>query len=118
MDNNGLSDVFIQTIKDSLQPNENLLKTQNIYSELHGLRGLFITTNIDELFDDHFDRSQIIYQGFNDQDIDTSKLYHIHGSVFDWNSVVLTVKQYFDRYNDSFREFLIKIFKDNDNFRY
>jgi hypothetical protein len=114
LQNNESDNIFYTEIEKSLQPDENLLSKQNIYSELHGLRGLFITTNIDKHFDQQFHPSQIVYQkgDFDPDDIDESKLYHIHGSISEWTSVVITVKQYFDRYNDpQFRAFLKKIFE-------
>ncbi|MDD2286589.1 MAG: SIR2 family protein, partial [Paludibacter sp.] len=115
LDKNNSSDIFFETISDSLQPDLDLLDKQNIYAELYGLRGLFITTNIDTHFDERFDSSHIIYrkEDFTEDNIDKSKLYHIHGSILDWDSAVLTVKNYFDRYSDpKFMAFLRKIFDD------
>jgi hypothetical protein len=112
--NNDSDGLFFKEIEGSLQPSENLLKTQDIYTELQGLHGLFITTNIDRHFDRQFNPSQLVYrkEDFDHDDIDDSKLYHIHGSILDWESIVLTVKQYLDRYNDpQFRAFLMKIFE-------
>jgi hypothetical protein len=112
--NNESDTIFYNEIEQSLKPDKSLVSKQNIYSELHGLRGLFITTNIDTHFDQRFPPSQIIYQkgDFDPDDVDESKLYHIHGSISKWSSVVITVKQYFDRYNDpQFRSFLQKIFE-------
>jgi len=82
---------------------------------LRGLRGLFITTNIDEHFDKKFHSSRIITHkdGFDPSDIVDSKLYHIHGSIADWSTVIITVKDYFERYNDDrFKFFLQKIFEE------
>jgi hypothetical protein len=104
---------FFETITKALEPKAELEKKQNIYSELYGLRGLFITTNIDTHFDKQFHKSQIVYRenDFNPGDIDKSKLYHIHGSISDWDSVVISVKQYFIRYtNLKFQDFLKQIF--------
>lgn len=49
LDKNNSSNIFYETVNDSLQPDLDLLDKQNIYTELYGLRGLFITTNIDTL---------------------------------------------------------------------
>lgn len=112
---NGLKEDFFKQIEESLEPDQELLKKQNIYDELHGLRGLFITTNLDRHFDQKY-RSEFILsseEDFNPDDIDESKLYHIHGSIDDWSSVILTVKNYLERYNDrNFKGFLKKIFSD------
>ena len=113
LDKNNSSNIFYETVNDSLKVDLDLLDGQNIYTELYGLRGLFITTNIDTHFDDRFDPSNIICrkEEITEDDIDKSKLYHIHGSIVDRDSVVLTLKNYFDRYSDpKFMAFLRKIF--------
>ena len=43
----GFDDMFCEELENSLKPNEALVKSHNIYNEIYGLRGLFITTNID-----------------------------------------------------------------------
>jgi len=111
----GLLHIFYQELEDSLKPNEELAKSQNIYDEIYGLRGLFITTNIDQHFDNKFIRSRIVYQpkDFYPENIDRTKLYHIHGSIVDKDSIIFTVPQYIERYNDAkFRAFLQRIFDD------
>jgi len=115
LESNGSRDEFYSQIEESLKPNQKLLEKHNIYTELQGLRGLFITTNIDMHFDEKFRPDQIVVrkEDFNPSNIDTSKLYHIHGSLSDPSSVVITVKQYFDRYNDDlFQTFLKTIFEE------
>jgi len=115
LEKNKLSNVFSDAVIASLKVNDDLLKKQDIYSELYHLRGLFITTNIDDHFDKNFLESNIVYQkdGFNTNTISDTKLYHIHGLAHKWDSVVLTVKQYLERYNDpTIMDFLIKIFKE------
>lgn len=115
LESNGSRDEFYSQIEESLKPNQTLIDKHNIYNELQGLRGLFITTNIDMHFDEKFRPDQIVVrkEDFNPSNIDTSKLYHIHGSLSDPSSVVITVKQYFDRYNDDlFQTFLKTIFEE------
>ncbi|WAC04298.1 MAG: SIR2 family protein [Methanoregula sp.] len=110
---NGSEKEFFNQIQDCLIPNQDLLDKQNIYNELDGLRGLFITTNIDAHFDKKFHPSRILIhkEDFDPSTLDESKLYHIHGSISDWSTVVITVKDYFERYNDEkFKIFLQKIF--------
>jgi len=109
----GLADIFYQELEDSLKPNEALAKSQKIYDEIYGLRGLFITTNIDQHFDNKFIGSRIVYQrkDFYPQNIDRTKLYHIHGSILEKDSIVFTVPQYMKRYNNAeFKSFLEGIF--------
>jgi len=111
--NNGFENIFYEELVSSLKADEELLMSQNIYDELYRLRGLFITTNVDEHFDSKFEPTQIVYreEDFNPSNIDRSKLYHIHGSIKDKNSLIFTVPQYIKRYNNqTFRIFLEKIF--------
>lgn len=119
LNKNGFSDEFFNEILKSLDPDPTLLERQNIYNELYGLRGLFITTNIDTHFDNKFHPARIVYQlGDFEPDIipetiHESKLYHIHGSILDRSSIVISVKDYLDRYNDArFQTFLRKIFSE------
>jgi len=49
--NNGFENIFYEELVNSLKADEELLMSQNIYDELYRLRGLFITTNVDEYFD-------------------------------------------------------------------
>jgi hypothetical protein len=111
--NNGFEEIFYEELEKSLKADEKLLKSQNIYDELYRLRGLFITTNADEHFDSKFEPTRIVYKegDFNPSNIDRTKLYHIHGSILDRNSLIFTVPQYITRYNKrKFKEFLKTIF--------
>jgi len=111
--NLGSDDDFIEEIRKSLEPRQDLIE-QNIYDELFGLRGVFITTNIDVHFDQKFHPSRIVIQkgDFDPEKIESFKLYHVHGSISDFPSVILTVKQYIERYKDDkqFKAFLNRIF--------
>jgi len=111
---NGLENIFYEEIENSLKADEELLRSQNIYEELYRLRGLFITTNVDEHFDSKFELTRVIYrvEGFNSPNIDSNKLYHIHGCLKkDRNSIIFTVPQYIKHYNNwHFQEFLKTIF--------
>jgi len=107
--------IFYKELKKSLKADKKLIKSQNIYDELYGLRGLFITTNADEHFDNKFEPTQIVWreEDFDPSKIDRTKLYHIHGSIKDKNSLVFTVPQYIKRYNNqTFKMFLEKIFSE------
>jgi len=110
---NDSEDVFYEELKNSLEADEKILKSQNIYDELYHLRGLFITTNADEYFDIEFEPTHIVYRegDFNPLNINRNKLYHIHGSIEYKDSLVFTVPQYIKRYNNkTFKKFLETIF--------
>ena len=110
---NNFENIFYKEFKKSLKPDKDLLKSQNIYDELYGLRGLFITTNADKCFDKKFEPTRIVYreENFTPSNIDRSKLYHIHGSILDKKSLIFTVPQYIKRYNEKqFKAFLGEIF--------
>ncbi len=109
----GFETVFYEELEKSLKADEDLIKSQNIYDELYRLRGLFITTNADEHFDNKFESTRIVWseEDFGPSKIDRTKFYHIHGSIKDKNSLVFTVPQYIKRYkNQTFKKFLKKIF--------
>lgn len=101
-------DEFFRTLRNSLKKDTELEESYNVYKELYnllhdgfsGINGLFLTTNADEHFDTEFSHDEIV---FNPDDFDLSnnhlKLYHLHGSISDENSLVFTVDQYIDRYN-------------------
>ncbi|MDN5345965.1 MAG: hypothetical protein PWQ73_462 [Petrotoga sp.] len=113
--NNELEDIFYKELENSLKADEELLRSKNTYDELYRLRGLFITTNADEHFDNKFEPTQIVYRegDFDPSNIDRTKLYHIHGSIKDKNSLIFTVPQYVKRYNNQiFKSFLERIFED------
>lgn len=112
---NGSENIFYKELKKSLKADKKLIKSQNIYDELYRLRGLFITTNADEHFDNKFEPTRIVWreEDFDPSKIDRTKLYHIHGSIKDKNSLVFTVPQYIKRYNNqTFKKFLEKIFSE------
>lgn len=112
---NGHEDAFYDELKEALKYENELLDKYDIYKEINGLRGLFITTNADQLFDDYFREDKIIYRepDVNPENIDINKLYHIHGSIIDRSSLVFTVRQYINRYNNSeFKQFLEEVFRE------
>ena len=111
---NGFESVFFEELEESLKADPELLRSRNIYDELYGLRGIFVSTNADQHFDEKFNPSQIAYrkEDFDSAAIDRLRLYHIHGSIVDRDSLVFTVPQYIQRYNDpKFKNFLEKILK-------
>lgn len=116
LEKNNAKKEFYDEVEKSLE-SKSELSEYKIYNEIYGLRGLFITTNIDKHFDGNFIGSQIVFRqgSFNSNTIDRTKLYHIHGSISEKTSLILTAKEYLDRYSNDidFRLFLKKIFTDN-----
>lgn len=109
---NKLYEVFLEIMKLALKDDLNV-NIPNIYDDIYGLRGLFITTNADRLFHRNFNPQNIIYapNKICPDNIDHLNLYHIHGSIKEPDRIVLTVRDYFERYsNKKFQEFLKKIF--------
>jgi hypothetical protein len=109
----GFEDEFYDVLEQSLKGDTDLLKNQNIYQELAGIPALHITTNIDQHFDRFFLEDRTVYkiEDFDPEWIDQDKLYHIHGSIIDRSSIVFTVPQYINRYNNpTFKAFLSTTF--------
>lgn len=112
--NNGLENIFFEEMKISLKEDKEI-KTPNIYDDIHKLRGLFLTTNADTHFDRLFNDPNVLFQShnFKDDSLDKTNLYHIHGSVRDFDSLVFTVPSYLKLYkNSDFKKFLYKIFSE------
>jgi hypothetical protein len=110
---NGHEETFYAKLEEALEPNADLLAESPIYREIIGLHGLFITTNADQVFDSFFREDRIIFRepDINPENIDRNKLYHIHGSILDRNTLVFTVRQYIIRYNKpDFKKFLEQVF--------
>ncbi len=114
---NEFEEEFLNIIKKALESDPKKVTSFDIYRELHGLRGLFVTTNADNCFQGQFERLNIAYkQGdfeFNAQEdkLDNSILYQIHGSLLDPSTLVFTVPQYLEKYKDrQFTEFMLKLF--------
>ncbi|MFC2069794.1 SIR2 family protein [Chloroflexota bacterium] len=104
---------FFDVIEKSFVIDKKHSQYRDIYNHIYGLRGLFITTNADKHFDQLFNQERIVYkeQEFHHSNIDRTKLYHIHGSIQDPDSLVFTTPRYIDRYrNDDFGHFLERIF--------
>jgi hypothetical protein len=112
--NNHLADVFYEEMNRALREGEDI-ETPNIYDDIYRLRGLFITTNADTHFDRLFNPPNILYRdsGFREDRLDSTNLYHIHGSIRDRHSLIFTVSAYMQRYtNPEFRLFLARIFRE------
>jgi len=108
---NGCEEIFFTELENSFKPDEEHSPYRDIYDQLYGLRGLFITTNADEHFDALFNKERIAYKEFHPDNIDRTILYHIHGSIRDRGSLVFTVPDYIARYrNPDFQAFLQQIF--------
>ncbi len=110
---NDLEDLFFIEFDKSLEASNEKKEEFDIYKELFGLRGIFLTTNADNHFDDKFTSSYIIYNvdDFDKASIDRVKLYKIHGTQENRESLIFTVPSYIHRYNHPiFKDFLEEIF--------
>ena len=104
---------FIELFKDSLKFDTDLKKEYDIYSLLKRFEAVYVTTNADSHFDSFFIENNLIYTFNENTQIEQGKLYHIHGMESHPESLVFTIEQYLEKYNDkNFRNFLIKLFKD------
>ena len=111
---NDLEHVFYEVFNKALEADSEKAKHLDIYSEIHRLRGINITTNADVHFDGKFaDPNSIIIElsGFANVSLDRNKLFKIHGCRNYRNSLVFTVPEYIQRYNDAnMIGFLKKVF--------
>jgi len=107
---------FYKIFDEALKKNPKRCKffeSQRIYDELAHLNAMFITTNADRHFDDFFMKERVYWEkeAFIKSNLETRKLFHIHGSQNSRKSLVFTVDRYIERYQDeAFRKFLTYIF--------
>ena len=96
---------FYEELERALEANKQRLERFPIYEELYRFRALFVTTNMDTHFDQMFTERSIAYRSVHfafdaDRGVDHTRLYHLHGTITDSESLVLTVADYFRRYQD------------------
>ena len=106
---------FFEELEKALTGDPKKLGEQNIYREIVKLNGVFITTNADDHLTRFFssDRVAITPSGFALDLVEPMKVYHVHGSTRDRDSLVFTVNRYLRRYRESWlRGFLRTIFQE------
>jgi len=110
---NDKGEFFFSELKESLNPK--ISGDRNIYDELRDLDAVYITTNVDDHFDNKFDKKNVHYidKEFNISNIKKGSLFHIHGSLKNQESMIFTVQEYIQRYNNpEFIKFLDEIFNE------
>ena len=115
LDKHNKLETFYNTIENSLQADPEKAKRTPIYQELDKLRAVYVTTNVDQYFDNLYFKDVIVYrrQDFQANNIDRTHLYHLHGTVNDPESMIFTTKRYLEHYNDqNIITFLSKLFSE------
>lgn len=106
-------EMYKKTVEESLKGNDEKKKKYPIYEELYKMRGIYLTTNVDIHFDQLFEDAKIFiypYQ-FDPDRIEHLSLYHLHGSLKDFSTVILTTPEYIRHYNKTeIRDFLEFLF--------
>jgi hypothetical protein len=108
----GLEGIFFDEMKAALRDDLNVA-TPNIYDDIYRLRGVFVTSNADRHFHRCFNPENRFYrpEEVRPDNIDRLNLYHIHGCIEKPDTMVFTLRQYFERYQQGqFEEFLKRIF--------
>jgi len=106
-------DLFYTHLERALQPDEELAHRYPIYKELYKLRAVFVTTNADELFARFFNPEAVVHrpEEFPGATIDRTKLYHIHGTIRERQSLVFRLDDYIRRYgHPRIQQFLKTLF--------
>ena len=87
---------------------------KNIYDYLALLSDTFVTTNADTCIDSHFIPNDVVYDFSHTKSVSRHKVFHIHGCQKHRESLVFTVEQYLDRYqntpNNNYLHFLDDLF--------
>jgi hypothetical protein len=105
---------FKATVSAALTPKEQP-DCPDIYRILKRLECSFITTNADKLLDDMFVESRRFRDPMIFETVKLSEpcVVHIHGSIDEFETMVFTTNQYFQRYKiESFIHFLARAFKE------
>jgi hypothetical protein len=106
-------DLYRDTLKKSLSAKEDKINRYPIYDRLFKMRGVYLTTNIDTYFDQYFEPAKIFVRPhqFKPENIRPLSLFHLHGSVNDFNTIIFTTRDYIDHYNKvEIKDFLRHIF--------
>lgn len=108
--------LYKKTIKTSLKAKNELLSDYPIYDKLFKMRGTYITTNVDTYFDEKFESSRIFKSTaeFKQGNIKLLSLFHLHGSIKDFNSIIFTTQEYINHYNKGNVKNFLKIIFNSD----
>lgn len=112
-----LNDEYLVELKKTLQiiP-ERKKKLSHLFNNLFSFDAIYITTNIDDHFSGLFDKGNIHYEPnkFSPTQLKPKNIIHLHGTINNPNSLVMTIDEYVTRYqNDTFRSFLESAFFDD-----
>lgn len=103
-------DIMKKSLKETAEEKEKI-KEPNIYDEISRMKGIYVTTNADTHFERLVHNPYYQIDDLNIENINRSKLFQIHGSIKDPETLVFTVPQYFARYSHKpFKQFLSHIF--------
>lgn len=100
---------FHQLMREALQNGSD--KKTDIYSYIVGLSSLIVTTNADNFLNSYYSSERIVANDFHPNKIDRTKLFKIHGTIDEQESLIFTLPSYFNRYGErGFQEFLVELF--------
>lgn len=105
-------------LKDSLRHSEEKKsKFPNLFNNLILLNSILITTNVDTLLSEEVKKIHgqtnvhLKEEDFLTTNLKPNHLFHLHGTIEDSNSLVLSIKEYISRYkNETYQNFLKEIF--------
>lgn len=106
---------FYDVLANSLETDRTRSDKFPMYEELYKLRAIYLTTNADTCFDDLYFKDLIIYrpEDFNSKLIDRKHLYHLHGTIKDYSSLIFTVRKYLEHYTkENVEQFLKRLFSE------
>jgi len=108
----GFEEKFMEAMRNALRDDLQAIEP-NIYYDIYKLRAVFVTTNADRLFHRYFDKASIHFdrEKLDPANVERLNLYHIHGCIQPPETMVFTLRQYFECYNDeTIQQFLKRIF--------
>jgi len=103
LENRQKSNTFVECLKESLNDDDDKVNQshQGVYQHLKSIFRYFITTNADRHIDNFFDKEKVHFNYMPKDFLEENTLYKIHGSIVDYDSMVLTVSEYLSKYRIS-----------------
>lgn len=109
-----LGEKYLDVLSETIQVlPERKKMLPNLFDNLYGFKAIYITTNIDSHFSCLFDRNNVHIQQskFYSSVLRPRNIIHLHGIIHKPESLVMTIDEYVERYQDvNFKKFLEYMF--------
>lgn len=108
-------DLYKNTLGNALTEDKKKSSKYPIYESLFKMRGIYLTTNVDIYFDKYFEKPKtyIDIKQFKSANITPLSLFHLHGSINNFDQMIFSTQEYINHYNrKDIQLFLKRIFSE------